>query len=253
MPRSDNAGPAQTMARPTRLPCPGRGARAGSRTRARLWSLTFAVLADGVEISTPDRTPPLLPAGCVVVANHCSHADTAVVLAALGRLAPLRVAAAADYWFASKSRTAIARAAVGAFPVWRSRPHGYDPPAGQPYLGGLELSMDWLACGGAVVVFPEGTRSRDGRQAAFKAGAFRLAASAGVPIVPVGLAGTRTLLPPKGERLNRAPVHGCVGSPIGAAAAANGPQGAHAIALAAGEEVARLADLAATRLPTRRG
>lgn len=55
----------------------------------------------------------------------------------------------------------------------------------------------WLSRGASVAIFPEGTRSKDGEIHRFKAGAFLLAREAGVPILPVVLDGTRTLIGPK--------------------------------------------------------
>lgn len=52
-----------------------------------------------------------------------------------------------------------------------------------------------LAGGIPVMLFPEGTRSKDGELLPFKDGAFRLAIKAGVPILPVALAGTRQMRP----------------------------------------------------------
>jgi 1-acyl-sn-glycerol-3-phosphate acyltransferase len=54
------------------------------------------------------------------------------------------------------------------------------------------------------VVFPEGTRSRDGRLNEFKKGAFVLAIRLGLPVVPVVCRGTRRLMP-RGSRLNVIP------------------------------------------------
>jgi 1-acyl-sn-glycerol-3-phosphate acyltransferase len=48
------------------------------------------------------------------------------------------------------------------------------------------------------VVYPEGTRSRDGRVLPFKKGAFMMAIDAGVPVVPVSISGSTTIMP-KGE------------------------------------------------------
>ncbi len=52
--------------------------------------------------------------------------------------------------------------------------------------------------GSAVVIFPEGTRSPDGRLQRFKKGAFMLALHTGVDIIPVGLSGSRRILPKGG-------------------------------------------------------
>ncbi len=54
--------------------------------------------------------------------------------------------------------------------------------------------MEWLKKGATVSIFPEGTRSKDGEIHNFKAGAFILAKDAGVPILPVVLDGTRSLV-----------------------------------------------------------
>lgn len=59
----------------------------------------------------------------------------------------------------------------------------------------LETATARLAEGGRVVVFGEGTRSKDGSIHTLRSGAFRMAARAGVPLVPVVLAGTRSAFP----------------------------------------------------------
>lgn len=58
----------------------------------------------------------------------------------------------------------------------------------------------WLGCGASVAIFPEGTRSKDGRIHRFKAGAFSLAKEAGVEILPVVMTGTATMF--RGWRMN---------------------------------------------------
>jgi 1-acyl-sn-glycerol-3-phosphate acyltransferase len=133
-----------------------------------------------------------LPAGpCVIVANHRSHADTAALLAAVPARRRPAVAAAADYWFRGGVRPGICRVLCAAFPVRRSGGGSAD----------LAAAARLLAAGHDVIVFPEGTRSRDGQTGDFHRGAARLAAAVGVPLVPVGLSGTGMLLPPGGSDL----------------------------------------------------
>ncbi|MBQ8493872.1 MAG: 1-acyl-sn-glycerol-3-phosphate acyltransferase [Alistipes sp.] len=57
-----------------------------------------------------------------------------------------------------------------------------------------DKGKEWLAKGASVSIFPEGTRSKDGEIHGFKAGAFILAKDAGVPILPIVLDGTSTMV-----------------------------------------------------------
>jgi len=188
-------------------PGSGSGGGAGPVARKALWR---AVLAGTGGLRVCDTAA--LPAGpCVIVANHCSHADTAALIAALPAQRRPAVAAAADYWFGGGLRPRICRALCGAFPVRRGGGGSAD----------LAAACRLLAAGRDVIVYPEGTRSRDGQTGEFHRGAARLAAAAGVPLVPVGISGTRTLLPPGGtaHRPHRAAVTVRIGAPLTVAAA----------------------------------
>ena len=55
---------------------------------------------------------------------------------------------------------------------------------------------EWISRGVSIAIFPEGTRSKDGEIHRFKQGAFVLAKEAGVPILPVVLDGTKSVLKP---------------------------------------------------------
>jgi len=60
-----------------------------------------------------------------------------------------------------------------------------------------------IGAGQSVVIFPEGTRTRDGRLGAFKKGGFHLAMDSGAAIVPVAIKGSREIMP-RGAALIRA-------------------------------------------------
>jgi 1-acyl-sn-glycerol-3-phosphate acyltransferase len=62
----------------------------------------------------------------------------------------------------------------------------------------MHLCERTLAAGSSVMMFPEGTRSPDGRLRAFKPGAFALAQRAGVPLLPIVVRGTAQALPKRG-------------------------------------------------------
>lgn len=171
--------------------------RVASALRRALWWCVLT-LTGGVE-----RRGRLPRGGCVVVANHSSHADTAALLAALDARHAPAIGAAADYWFASRWRSRICRRLAAGFPVRRTGGG----------LGDLLAMADDLRAGRAVVLFPEGTRGADGALGSFHRGALVLAAEAGVPVVPVGIAGTDRLLPKHG-RLRASLVRVRIGAPL---------------------------------------
>jgi 1-acyl-sn-glycerol-3-phosphate acyltransferase len=59
----------------------------------------------------------------------------------------------------------------------------------------LRKAREYLARGMSVMIFPEGTRSKDGALRPFKSGAFRLAIEAGVPVLPIAVTGTASGYP----------------------------------------------------------
>lgn len=146
-----------------------------------------------------------IPHGPVIfVANHESHADTALIVAALPRRqrARLAPAAAADYFFADPVTGAITSLVVGGFPF---------PRRGRE---GLDRAAALLHDGWSVLLFPEGTRSVDETIAPFKRGASILAAQTGAAVVPIGLAGTREVLGKNQRVPRRRPVAVVFGTPI---------------------------------------
>ena len=175
--------------------------RIASVLRHWLWRVVCA-LSGGLTVTGRRR----VPAGCVVVANHGSHADTAVLLAALPAKAQPVFAAAADYWFDVPVRRFVAGALAGILPVRRS---GEDT-----YAQLLAAVRPALKAGRTVVIYPEGTRSTDGSIGEFHSGALRLARDCGVPIVPIALLGTADVLPKGASFISPAPMRVRIGEPV---------------------------------------
>src|SRR6185369_7276932 len=77
----------------------------------------------------------------------------------------------------------------------------------------IEVGVELLQDGRALGIYPEGTRSPDGRLYKFRTGVARVALRSGAPVVPVGLIGTRDVQPPDSKRWHRAPVEVHFGAP----------------------------------------
>lgn len=71
-------------------------------------------------------------------------------------------------------------------------------------VAAMQAARDRLARRVSVMIFPEGTRSRDGEMLPFKDGAFRLAIETGAPILPLAVAGTRDAMAKGTFRFQRA-------------------------------------------------
>lgn len=89
----------------------------------------------------------------------------------------------------------------------------------------LSRATETIRRGASVILFPEGTRSRDGRLARFKRGAFHLALEAGVPVVPVAIAGTYQVVKPRSIIVRPGPVQVTFAPPIDVAVYADDLEG----------------------------
>ncbi|MFI5353932.1 MAG: 1-acyl-sn-glycerol-3-phosphate acyltransferase, partial [Candidatus Binatales bacterium] len=129
----------------------------------------------------------------LVIANHASHVDFALVRYALGRMGDnLVVLAAKDYFFNTGLRRFIAKNFSPLIPFDRERAQ----------LESLDEAIAELAAGRSVLMFPEGTRSPDGALHEFKSGAGYLALRGGCDILPVHIKGSFEVLG-KGQLLPR--------------------------------------------------
>ena len=140
------------------------------------------------------------------VSTHASHLDTPLVLCSLPKEWRERtaVAAAADYFFDVWWRAAGTALIFNTFPIVR--------------VGGRApgRARDLVADGWNLLVFPEGTRSRDGWVGRFRHGAARLCLEFGIPAVPISLRGTFAAMP-RGKnwpRAGRVPISVRFGPPL---------------------------------------
>jgi len=79
----------------------------------------------------------------------------------------------------------------------------------------LKVAANKIKGGASVLIFPEGTRSRDGNIRPFKKGGFVMAIDSGVPIVPVVITGTRAIMPKGKFRVYPGHVSMVIHQPIG--------------------------------------
>ena len=124
----------------------------------------------------------------IVASNHLSFADSLVIPI----VAPRKVVflAKQDYFTGRGVKGMLQRGwftGMGMVPVDRD-----DTKAA---LASLDTALEVLGRGEAFGIYPEGTRSRDGRLYRGRTGVAHLALTSGAPVVPVGLVGTENLQP----------------------------------------------------------
>lgn len=122
--------------------------------------------------------------GVVLAGNHLSAGDTFLLPAMITR----------QMTFAAKAELFHGPGIKGHILAWFLTIVGQVPmdrAGGRASADGLRPIYEVLEHGGVVGIFPEGTRSRDGRLYRGRTGVARLALGAGVPVVPVGFVGTQ--------------------------------------------------------------
>jgi 1-acyl-sn-glycerol-3-phosphate acyltransferase len=100
---------------------------------------------------------------------------------------------------------------------WAMKAAGYisiDRKGKRRALESMQRAVTKIREGSSVLVFPEGTRSPDGRIHPFKKGGFTLAVKAGVPIIPISIRGSREVLPRSSLRVKPGKIHIVIGKRI---------------------------------------
>jgi 1-acyl-sn-glycerol-3-phosphate acyltransferase len=145
--------------------------------------------------------------GVILASNHLSFVDSVAIPAVVKRRVVFLTKS--DYFTGSGVKGFASRAffeGLGMLPV--------DRDDGKAAIESLQTALEVLGRGDAFGIYPEGTRSRDGRLYRGRTGVAHLALTAGVPVVPVGLKGTEDVMAVDSNRLRVVPVTIEFGRPI---------------------------------------
>lgn len=153
-----------------------------------------------------------LQAPFLVYGNHSSHFDAPLILTSLpSRLGrQVAVGAAGDYFYDKWWKSGPMRLFINGYPIDRGK-------GGKGSKKGTRgMSAALLADGVPLLLFPEGTRSRNGAMGPFKHGAAALSISNGCPVVPIALVGAYEAWPSTQRSLpvGRPEVHVVIGRPM---------------------------------------
>lgn len=167
----------------------------------RHWATSlFRVCGIELEVTGQEHMQPGQP--YVIIANHSSYMDVPALFAALPIL-PQFIA----------KRELVRIPFVGTALRW-GRHILIERGNRTSARDSLEQAAAEVRKGAAVLVFPEGTRSSSDELASFKTGAFRLAKQGSAAILPVGITGTRHVLPKHGRLLRPHRIRVCIGAPL---------------------------------------
>jgi len=155
----------------------------GPLYRVAMWILHAGVAAGGIRIEAVGREN--LPAGqsCIFMSNHVSNLDPPVLLPCL----PGRSSVLLKKQLVSIPILGTAMKMAKFVPVER----GHSVEAAK---ASIAAAGDALRSGLNILVFPEGTRSKDGRLSAFKKGPFFLAEETKAPVIPIAISGTQDMM-----------------------------------------------------------
>jgi 1-acyl-sn-glycerol-3-phosphate acyltransferase len=161
------------------------------------WVRVVLKLFEKIEVTGREHLPQSAP--FVMIANHASHLDVMVLATAL----PLRLRnqvlplAAGDTFFETPGIAIFAAEMMNALPMWRKH-------CGRHAIEALRDRLVHEPC--AFILFPEGTRSRNGKMGTFKHGIGMIVAGTSAPVIPCYLQGTFAALPPGAKWPRRRPI-----------------------------------------------
>jgi 1-acyl-sn-glycerol-3-phosphate acyltransferase len=143
--------------------------------------LVFITRVAGMRVRVEGREN-IPPGVCLFVANHTSNADATAIVGAI----PRRVAILTRKSLFDIPIVGIAFRLAKFVPVDRGNRDAA--------LATVKQAVEYIKSGASFLVYPEGTRSPNGRLLRFKKGPFVMAIEAGVPIVPVVCSGAHRIM-----------------------------------------------------------
>jgi 1-acyl-sn-glycerol-3-phosphate acyltransferase len=164
-------------------------------SRLQFWAMGIKPVYRGLEHAS-GRAPRIF------LANHLSALDIWVLTAVLPDTTRF-VSKRSVFWIPVLGQAMVV---AGFIPI--------DRKDRRAAVESLAKAAETIRGGASVILFPEGTRSRDGKLAPFKKGAFHLALRAGVPVVPVSISGTGKVVRPRSMVVTPGPVEVTFESPI---------------------------------------
>jgi 1-acyl-sn-glycerol-3-phosphate acyltransferase len=170
--------------------------------RMASWWGRFAARLLGVSVEVIGEEHYRPGQNYLIVSNHASMADIPLILGSI-RL-NLRF---------------VAKEELGKIPLlgWAMKGSGYvliKRGQNREALQSLLDAAERLKEGRSIHIFPEGTRSEDGRLLPFKRGAFIIGRKAGVPVLPVTIVGSHLITPKKSLKIRKGSVKLIIGEPI---------------------------------------
>lgn len=155
---------------------------------ARTWAKSI-LIAGRIKVKVKGLSKIDPAASYIYMCNHQSNFDIPVLLAYL------------KVQFRWLAKAELFRIPLFGFAMRRTGYISIDRTNRKSAFKSLKKAAKTIREGASVIIFPEGTRSPDGNISPFKKGGFVLAIDSGVPIVPIILHGTRSIMPKKQLRI----------------------------------------------------
>ena len=167
----------------------------------RLMGVAAAKLVPQWSFAVASGTPSRIAGRTVVVSNHASQADPFLISSLPWEMK----------WLGKAS---LFKVPIVGWSMWLAGDVPVERGSASSASEAMRKCAFWLDRGVPVMIFPEGTRSKDGALLPFKDGAFRLALDAQAALLPIAVEGTHTALPKHSWHFGRSRARVAVGQPI---------------------------------------